>query len=323
MELKTRIDLVVMNSVEKVMATVAPEAVQLWSLPGGKTAGGPIRFPAPINYAEFSKDGRRIAVCSRDDLVTKCYAQVFDVRTGRPAGPRLDHADGVVVARFSPNGSRVATASEDFTAMIWNPITGEQLIRPARHRHTVKWISFCDDGGWFVTASLDRTVHVWNAATGDPLTPPLWEYSGFTEAVFLQGATNVLTVGKDGLCRIWPLHVDSRPLPDIAALARLLSANRAGSLPEKGSAPSSCAEWKSLRSEYPASFEVSDNEIRGWHESVAEESEKKDDWFAAAFHLRILESENPSKRLRDRLANAEARLSHLVKNPESDVPAQK
>ena len=45
----------------------------------------------------------------------------------------MKHADRVNSAQFSPDGQRVATASEDGTARLWDATTGKALGAPMEH----------------------------------------------------------------------------------------------------------------------------------------------------------------------------------------------
>jgi WD40 repeat protein len=65
------------------------------------------------------------------------------------------------MARFSPPGTRVVTASEDQTARVWGA-AGEPLSCPLEHQGVVWAAAFSPDGMRVVTASLDRTARVWD-----------------------------------------------------------------------------------------------------------------------------------------------------------------
>jgi WD40 repeat protein/predicted Ser/Thr protein kinase len=81
------------------------------------------------------------------------------------------HAGPVNFAVFSPDGRRIATASDDRTACLWDAATGKRLGEPMVHSGPVYLAQFSPDGKTVVTASDDGTARVWNAFTGRAVTP--------------------------------------------------------------------------------------------------------------------------------------------------------
>jgi WD40 repeat protein len=82
-------------------------------------------------------------------------------------------------AAFSPDGSRIVTASEDKTARIWDAATGKEIMPRRGHEGGVKSAAFSPDGSRIVTASSSSSsslsfvfggfgrgsAHIWDAAT--------------------------------------------------------------------------------------------------------------------------------------------------------------
>jgi WD40 repeat protein len=271
-------------------ATITGCEIEIRNTLTGDLCFSPLKFSQPVHAAEFSRDGSKLVGCCYDPLYTKCYAQVWSATDGRQIGPKLMHGDGVLSASFSPDGTRVVTASEDFTAIVWDSITGRRLISPVEHTEKVRTASFSPNGNWFVTASADKTARIWSAETGDPLTPPLRHLTELTNAAFLADGHGIVTVDGNLECRIWQLAVDDRPIDDLVILSRLLSGRtetRFGDLTPQQS-ESLEATWKRLRNKYPSTFETSTGEIEQWHEFQAEECDIQEQWFAEAFHLRRL-----------------------------------
>jgi WD40 repeat protein len=79
------------------------------------------------------------------------------------------HTDGIRCVAFSPIGSRIASASRDGTAIVWDATSGRAVQTIKGHAGSVSGVAFSPDGKWLATASSDRTVKVWDAATGTEL----------------------------------------------------------------------------------------------------------------------------------------------------------
>ena len=75
------------------------------------------------------------------------------------------HWGCVYTAKFSPDGRRVLTASEDCTALIWDVETGQPLFR-IDHDDIIFTAEYCPFGKKIVTASRDNTARIWDAESG-------------------------------------------------------------------------------------------------------------------------------------------------------------
>lgn len=122
----------------------------------------------------------------------------------------FSHDGAVRVAVFGPDGGRVATASEDGTARVWDARTGAPVGAPLRHGGVVRSVSFSRDGARVVTASNDRTARVWNTQTGAPLSAPLRHDAEVTSAEFSPDGARVVTASVDGTARVWNSHTGAR-----------------------------------------------------------------------------------------------------------------
>ncbi|HSV67228.1 MAG TPA: pentapeptide repeat-containing protein, partial [Mycobacteriales bacterium] len=71
------------------------------------------------------------------------------------------HTGGVWGCGYSPDGTRIVTASDDGTARVWDAGTGEPLLSLTGHTSTVWGCGYSPDGTRIVTASDDGTARVW------------------------------------------------------------------------------------------------------------------------------------------------------------------
>jgi hypothetical protein len=79
------------------------------------------------------------------------------------------HTGGIRCVAFSPVGSRIASASLDGTAMIWDAVSGQCVLTLKGHAGGVSGVAFSPDGQRLASAGSDRTVRIWDSGTGTEL----------------------------------------------------------------------------------------------------------------------------------------------------------
>ncbi len=115
----------------------------------------------------------------------------------------LDHEDNVYSAAYSPDGSRIVTASDDHTARVWDATSGQPLHTLRGHENTVSSAAFSPDGSRIVTASNDNTVRVWDAISGQPLHTLQGHDDEVQSAAFSPDGSRIVTASDDHTARVW------------------------------------------------------------------------------------------------------------------------
>jgi WD40 repeat protein len=141
--------------------------VTLWDTAKGKELRSfeniGCRFHRPV---AISPDGRIIAAATYDD--TESYSihsttiLLVDATSGKTLRTLLGHTEGLTSLEFSPDGSALASCSEDYTLKLWSTGTGT-LIRTYRgHLHDISRAAFFPDGSKVVSGSKDLSLKVWD-----------------------------------------------------------------------------------------------------------------------------------------------------------------
>ena len=113
------------------------------------------------------------------------------------------HEDQVERASFSPDGTRLVTASDDGTARIWNPATGKARVlrTSAGAGGAVLAARFTTDGKHVLTGDENGTIRLWSTSGGLQWSRRV-DTTLFGPELSADG-TLVLARGGDGKVRVW------------------------------------------------------------------------------------------------------------------------
>jgi WD40 repeat protein len=123
------------------------------------------------------------------------------------------HTDVVWSAVYSPDGTKIATASSDGTARIWDAATGKELLSVKGSSYGkgseygfVWYAAFSPDGKLLAAASGDGIARIWDASSGEQLLT----LSGHDDEVFhiefSPDGSRLATVSPDGTAKVWDAH---------------------------------------------------------------------------------------------------------------------
>ncbi|MFX0016040.1 MAG: hypothetical protein ACFFB2_13330 [Promethearchaeota archaeon] len=79
------------------------------------------------------------------------------------------HIKPITTIAFSPDGSILASGSEDNLIKLWDITLGVEILSFNRHISPIRMISFSPDGSIVASAGQDGTINIWKTATGEVL----------------------------------------------------------------------------------------------------------------------------------------------------------
>ncbi|XP_029453221.1 serine-threonine kinase receptor-associated protein [Rhinatrema bivittatum] len=123
--------------------------------------------------------------------------------TGDWIGTFLGHKGAVWGATLNKDASKAATAAADFTAKVWDGVTGDELISLA-HRHIVKSVDFTQDDNYLLTGGQDKLLRIYDLSK--PEAEPQ-EIGGHTAAIkkalWYNDDQQILSAADDKTVRLW------------------------------------------------------------------------------------------------------------------------
>ena len=122
------------------------------------------------------------------------------------------HSDTVFSLRFSPDGTKIASASADKFLKVTNVADGKLLRSYEGHTHHVLAVDWKSDGKELVTGGADNVLKVWDFGTGEQLRTLQAVGKQVTSVRWIAGKPEVVGASGDAQVRIWN--------PDNGAIAR-------------------------------------------------------------------------------------------------------
>ncbi len=112
----------------------------------------------------ISVSGNRAAVVWKDEG-SRNEVRLWNSTTGAPIFNLKGHSASVTSVDFSPDGTMLASSSEDGLVKLWNAATGAFVGNLSGHADVVTCVVWSPDGAKLATSSWDYTIKVWSAST--------------------------------------------------------------------------------------------------------------------------------------------------------------
>ncbi len=219
--------------------------------------------------------------------------QAYFYDLAKSEGHILSHKGPILAMAFSPGGQRVATASADRSARVWETATGKPVTPPLEHHGKVLDVAFAGEDR-LATASLDHTACLWDLANGELLTPALRHPAGVVSVALDKEGRRLATACLDGAARIWDLAAAELTLAEIKDALEITSGHRVDATQGL-----SAFDVSSVRERWTKQTQRSlaaPDLARAWHRELLDEGQLEGNLHAQLLHLNELIVAEPNNR---------------------------
>ena len=140
---------------------------------------------------------------------------LLDAISGKIKCQLEGHDKSVNAVAWSPDSGRIATASDDKTARVWDAATGRERLT-LHGSDLMLSVAWSPDGSRLATGSLDRTVTIWDAGSGRERLTLVGHDSLIGSIAWNPDGTRLATASADLTVRVMSMMT----IDDLMAAAR-------------------------------------------------------------------------------------------------------
>ncbi|TFL06910.1 WD40 repeat-like protein [Pterulicium gracile] len=169
-------------------------------------APGHTRPVTHLSFSPLQEDGSYMLISSCKD-----GNPMLREWTGDWIGTFLGHKGAVWSTKLSPDSSRAASGSADFTAKIWDTYSGT-VLHSFPHNHIVRSVALSPISSHLLTGGQEKKVRIFDLSRPDAEPdflvddPSGLSHDGVVKSVVWVGDHTGVTAGEDGLVKWWDLR---------------------------------------------------------------------------------------------------------------------
>ena len=211
----------------KLASGAADNTIKIWDANINGNVSTPIitiNTGSSPETVKFNDSNNLIVAGSTTGTITTWDTSRLDDPT--PSAPQLSTFQASTIAvhgiDFSPDGSRLISASQDGSIKIWGATATTPIVSFIRHIGGTKSAKFSPDGTVVISVGNDNTVKIWDATQTGGISTPLFtltDHTSFVRSLAISPDGNTIATGSwDDNIKLWDartLYVTPRSTPTL------------------------------------------------------------------------------------------------------------
>ncbi|ESO12589.1 hypothetical protein HELRODRAFT_184835 [Helobdella robusta] len=164
------------------------------------TCSGHTRPVVHLSFSRITPDGYFVISASKD-----AKPMLRQGETGDWIGTFEGHKGAVWAATLNYEASKAATGSADFTAKVWNAVTGEE-VQSFAHKHIVKCVDFSPDSNYLLTGSNEKLLRIYDLNKPSESPEVINGHTSNLKCCLWLDDRTIISAAEDKTIKLWDVH---------------------------------------------------------------------------------------------------------------------
>lgn len=162
------------------------------------TCSGHTRPVVDLSFSEITEYGYFLISASKD---SKPMLRQGD--TGDWVGTFEGHKGAVWAATLNADATRAATGSADYTAKVWDAVSGSEL-QTFTHKHIVKSVAFSPTDNLLLTGGFEKFMRIYDLNKPDGDAQEIRGHTGYmSKSLWMPNGKTIVSIADDKTIRFW------------------------------------------------------------------------------------------------------------------------